>query len=357
MRSPNSQLKSRMHGIKAKLLIPGRGSVLHDAAVIIDGPKIAWVGAQERLPSEYKALTFVSVPVVMPGLWDCHVHMMGDGMTDTSILELNPTLAGARVARDAEITLMAGYTSLREVAGYGGSIATGINEGYLVGPTIYSSISALSVTGGHGDQHQIPLPFLLESSANGLPVGICDGVDECIKAVRLQLRRGARVIKICATGGVMSLLDDPQHRQFSDDELRVIVEEAARAKRVVGAHCHGKDGMIAALKAGVKTIEHGSYMDQEVVDLMKEKDVILVATRTIIDVGLKTGGESWPPGAYQKLLGLASAHKSAYQLAIKQGVKIALGTDIGVSASNTPLSHGRNGGEIVLAVEWYVLLS
>jgi len=184
-----------------------------------------------------------------------------------------------------------------------------------LGLHIYSSICALSVTGGHGDFHTAPLPLLLEAGAQGMPFQVCDGVDECIKAVRLQLRRGARVIKICATEGVMSLLDDPQNRQFSDEALKVIVEEAARAKRVVGAHCHGKDGMIAALKAGVKTIEHGSYLDQEVVDLMKEKDAILVATRTIVDVGLKTGKGSWDPTSHKKLLGLASAHKTAYNKA------------------------------------------
>lgn len=215
-------------------------------------------------------------------------------------------------------------------------------------------MAVLSMTGGHGDQHQVPLPYLLDATKHGFFMELCDGVDECIKAVRLQLRKGARFIKTCATGGVFSLYDDPQHRQFSDAELKVMVEEAGRAKRIVAAHCHGKDGMIAALKAGVKTIEHGSYLDQEVVDLMKEKGAILIATRFILEVGIDMK-DSIDPRNYKKLVETAHVHKAAYELAIKQGVKIALGTDIGISADNTPLSHGLNGREVNSAVEWYVI--
>jgi imidazolonepropionase-like amidohydrolase len=155
---------------------------------------------------------------------------------------------------------------------------------------------------------------------------LADGVSECVKAVRLQLRAGAKVIKICGSGGVGSEVDDPVDQQFSEEEMRAIVEEAARAKRIVGAHCHGKVGIMTALKAGVKTIEHGSYLDEEVADLMLEKDAMLVATRLIVENGLAQK-DFFAPYAYKKLLEIAGANWNAIKIAIKKGVKIAIGTD------------------------------
>lgn len=239
---------------------------------------------------------------------------------------------------------------MREVGGYAGDVSPAINDGTIIGPHVYSSITPISMTAGHGDLHFLPIQTVLDACANGFPRAVCDGVDDCIKTVRLMLCRGAKVIKICATGGIFSFVDDPEQRQFSDAELIAMVEEATRAKRAVTAHCHGKDGIIAALNAGCKTIEHGSYLDEEVAELFKEKSAILVATRTVIESSLKMK-DLIKPGPRAKLEYIAESHKKAYRLAIKSGIKIALGTDIGVSEPDTPLSHCKNGQELVYAIQ------
>ena len=162
---------------------------------------------------------------------------------------------------------------------------------------------------------------------HGYGVGeICDGVPECLRAVRKQLRNGADFIKVCASGGVSSEVDHPVHQQFSGEELQAIVEEASRAERIVAAHCHGKPGIMAALEAGVKTIEHGSYLDEEAAAAMVEAEAVLVPTRFIIEEGLALE-EAWPPYAYKKLVMVADHHANALRLAIAHGVTIAAGSD------------------------------
>ena len=144
----------------------------------------------------------------------------------------------------------AGYTSVREVGGYGVELSKAINEGWLPGPNIYSAVSPISQTAGHGDLHTMPLELLHDRINHGLPLHVCDGVDEAIKAVRIQIRRGAKLIKVCATGGVMSRIDSPLAAQFTSAELSAMVEEATRTNMIVAAHCHGTDGIVAALNAG-----------------------------------------------------------------------------------------------------------
>ena len=212
-------------------------------------------------------------------------------------------------------------------------------------------MGAISQTGGHGDAHELPLDTFLGYCHHGAgaPFTLGDGIGECRKAVRLQLRRGAKVIKICASGGVFSLVDDPVHQQFSDEEMAVMVEEAERAERIVAAHCHGKPGIMAALRAGVKTIEHGTYADEEVFDLMKEKNAILVATRSIIHEGLKME-DQMPAVSFKKMVQHAGIHEKMYTAAIKAGVRLALGTDFGVSDPTKAICHGNNASELALAV-------
>lgn len=224
----------------------------------------------------------------MLGMWDCHVHFMGVSKTSVDdIAMVPPAIAGARSAKDIVATLNSGFTSVREVAGCGSELLKLINEGWLPGPNIYSAVSILSQTAGHGDAHGMPLDLFNDKIRHGLPFHLCDGVSECIKAVRLQIRRGVRLIKVAASGGVLSLIDDPQMQQFSDKELETIVEEARRSDRSVAAHCHGKKGIMAALRAGCCTIEHGSYLDQEAIDLMLKTNAILVPTRLIIEYGVQ----------------------------------------------------------------------
>ena len=310
--------------IDAEILIPGRGDPIQPGILIYSASetaggtgKILFVGKPEDLPQTYRKLpTQVSAPVLMSGLWDCHVHFLGEARPTLEHLALLPqALAGARGARDVAATLNAGFTSVREVAGYGVELSQAVNEGWLPGPNIYSSVAAISQTAGHGDLHTMPLALIKDTINHGLPMCICDGVDECIKSVRLQIRRGAKVIKVCATGGVMSRIDSPTAPQFFPPELRAMVEEAARASLIVAAHCHGKAGIMAALEAGVRTIEHGSYLDKEAIDLMLDKGAMLIATRSIIAMGVDHP-ENMPPESYKKMLEIADDHKKAYAAAV-----------------------------------------
>ena len=276
------------HGITADLLIPGRGKPIPSATVILQGTKITWAGSSKNLPPKYASVSAKHVPYLLPGLWDCHVHFVGvTSLTTVAYFATTPTHIGMRLARDAAATLNAGFTSVRDVGGFGYEVAKAVKEGTIVGPSVYSSASAIGMTAGHTDKHDIPLRFVQCVNAQGSPVELADGVDGATRAVRLQLRKGARLIKICGTGGAGSLLDDPQNRQFSDTELRAFIDEAERAQLIVAAHCHGRDGILACVKAGVRTIEHGTYLDDELIDEMKKRDVILVATRTVFVAGLK----------------------------------------------------------------------
>ena len=166
-----------------------------------------------------------------------------------------------------------------------------------------------------------------------------------MRAVREQLRQNARVIKVCASGGVLSEIDDPIHQQFTIGELRAIVEVAGLAERVVAAHCHGKPGIMAAVEAGVRTIEHGSYLDDEACDAMRETGAILVPTRTIIE-DILANLEAVPDYAAAKLTALAERHAESVSRAIDRGVTIAMGTDIGVTGPDRPNCWGGNGAEL-----------
>lgn len=209
----------------------------------------------------------------------------------------------------------------------------------------------LSPTGGHADLHLVHKPWVDDACAHGMPFATADGVAECLKVVRMQLRAGANVIKICGSGGVGSERDNPIDQQFSDEEMKAMVEEAARAQRVVGAHCHGKAGIMAALKAGVKTIEHGSYLDEETAELMLEKDAILVTTRLIVENGLVMK-DFFSPAGYAKLEAVAAAQWNAMQLAIKKGVKCAIGTDsCGSIPGSMIVKQGLNGKELYYHVK------
>ena len=328
--------------IEADLLLPGRGDPQERGCVVLDRDQIIFAGPIEDAPETPGAET-VAVKTVMPGMWDCHAHLLGLTKPDIEQLVTIPPPVGAlRGLRDANLALQAGFTSLREPGGLGIYLSRAIDEGSVVGPSIYSAAAALSQTGGHGDIHGFPLDVVVHAPLFAL----CDGVPECLKAVRKQLRLGARLIKVCASGGVMSETDHPLHRQFNDDELRAIVEEAERADRIVAAHCHGKAGIMAALEAGAKTIEHGTYLDREAAQLMVEKDAVLVPTRFIIEQLLPMK-EQLPPYAYEKAVMIADRHLVALQIAVEEGVRMAVGTDI----FTTGELWGRNGQECAYLVQ------
>jgi imidazolonepropionase-like amidohydrolase len=234
------------------------------------------------------------------------------------------------------------------MGGLGSFLGRSIEEGAVVGPNVYASGGMLSMTAGHGDSHSLDLDTarLLHTHVWGED-NIVDGPDQCRAGVRRMLRLGAKVIKIHASGGVLSELDDPHLPQFSKQELEAIVDEATRMERLVGAHCHGKRGIMAALEAGVKTIEHGTFIDEEAAEAMVESGAILVPTRFIVDLLVREGEKrGMPEYAKAKIAMTAEAHADGMALAIEKGVKIALGTDIWATGV-----WGRNAEELPLMVE------
>ncbi|MBF4766075.1 amidohydrolase family protein [Nocardioides islandensis] len=338
-----------MERVEADLLIPGRGAPLRDGVVILDGETIAYAGPAAGAPQNSDGDP-IRVAVAMPGLWDCHGHLLGVRSLDLSRVVTDPSpLRAARCAHDLRAALDAGVTSVREMGGLGVYLSQAVAEGLLEGPAIYGAGAILGTTGGHADVHQFPQAWLTDFGHSGGDLRQCDGVDECVRAVREQLRRNAKLIKVCASGGVLSEVDDPLHQQFTVAELRAIVEVAALAERVVAAHCHGKPGMLAALEAGVRTIEHGTYLDEEVCDAMRETGALLVPTRTIIAETLVS--DHLPPYAKAKMAAIADRHAAAVAMAHERGVTIAAGTDIAYSGRDLPASWGRNGRELPLLVE------
>ena len=335
-----------MERINAGLLIPGRGEPVRDATVLIDGGRISYAGSAASAPATPGTVAR-SAATVLPGLWDCHGHFMGSRALDLARLPQEPTpLRAARSARDLTNALNAGITSVREVGGLGVYLAQAVREGLLDGPSIYAAGAVLSTTGGHGDLHSYPLSWMHDFGHYDGTFRLADGTSECMRAVREQLRRGAAVIKVCASGGVMSEVDHPVHQQFTDAELRAIVEVAGLADRVVAAHCHGKPGIMAALRAGVATIEHGTYLDEEACDAMRETGTILVPTRTIIE-NILANLDKVPPYAAAKLTAVADTHADMVRMAIELGVTIAMGTDLGLTGLDLPGAWGTNGTELV----------
>jgi imidazolonepropionase-like amidohydrolase len=334
-----------MERIHANLLIPGTGDPVHDGVVVLDGHRISYAGTAAAAPDTPGA-TAHQAATVMPGMWDCHGHFLGSRVFDLGKMPLEPlALRAVRSARDLRAALDAGITSVREVGGLGLDLARVIAEGVLDGPTIYAAGAILSTTGGHADLHSYPLPWMEDFSLREGVLRLADGADGCIRAVREQLRRNARVIKICASGGVLSEVDHPVHQQFTRAELAAIVEVAGLAERAVAAHCHGKPGIIAALEAGVRTIEHGTYLDDECCDAMRETGAILVPTRTIVE-DILANLAAVPDYAAAKLVAIADVHAAAVRLAHERGVTIAMGTDIGLTGSDLPNSWGQNGNEL-----------
>lgn len=341
-----------MERIEADVLIPGHGDVVKNGCVVFDGPSIRYAGSIEGAPKAPEAKTY-SVPAVMPGLWDCHGHLMG--LRTANIEEgarTSVAVMAARATADAARCLEAGFTSVREVGGLGIYLSRAIDEGSIPGPHVYAAGGMISPTGGHGDLHSFPLDFTHDVLERTQMSALADGVPECLKVVRSMLRLNARLIKICASGGVASEVDHPIHQEFSDEELRAIVEEAARAERIVAAHCHGKPGIVAALKAGCRTIEHGTYLDAEAADLFLERDAILVPTRFIIDRLARSAQHMGAPDyILRKIIPVVGRHEEALRLAIRKGVRIAAGTDIITTGVTGYADWGQNAFELTYLQE------
>ncbi|HEY1574704.1 MAG TPA: amidohydrolase family protein [Pseudonocardiaceae bacterium] len=337
------------HRIEADQLVPGRGAPVPDAVVILDDHEIRYAGPRAGAPASPGATT-VRGHTVMPGMWDCHGHFMGLRSADLNdLMHESVALRAARGVSDLRACLDAGFTSVREVGGLGIHLARAVEEGTVVGPSIYAAGTALSTTGGHGDLHGFPASWIDDFGHLGGELRLADGPAECARAAREQLRNNAKLIKVFASGGVLSEVDHPVHQQFTDAELAAIVEVAGLADRVVAAHCHGKPGILAALKAGVRTIEHGTYLDEEAAAAMRETGAIFVPTRAIIHLLLVS--DLVPLYARGKLEEVADRHLEAIAIAREAGVRIALGTDIAMTGPHMPTQWGLNGIELSLMVK------
>ncbi|TVR18196.1 MAG: amidohydrolase family protein [Nitriliruptor sp.] len=324
---------------------------MDDGVVVLEGATIAYAGPAEDAPTTPDA-ELVEVDTVLPGLWDCHTHLVGlRTISLAGLLEVPVAVKAARATADLRRALAAGVTSIRDAGGMGVLLGRAVREGSIVGPHCYGAGAVLSTTGGHGDLHDLPLEWMHDLTRLDGTLRVCDGVDGVMTAVREQLRIGADVIKVCASGGVVSERDHPIHQQFTDAELAAIVEVAGLAERTVMAHCHGKPGMMAAIEAGVGTIEHGTYLDEEVCAAMVERELTLVPTRLIVTDLIAAGQGPLTDAMWTKLVATDARHRDAVAMAHEAGVRIAMGTDLAMSVPGAPASWGRHGRELVLLTE------
>ncbi len=286
---------------------------------------------------------------VLPGLIDMHVHLESETRRGGSYdrYTQNPPDVAFQAARYAKITLMAGFTTVRDLGGSGVNIAlrNAINRGITEGPRIFSSGKSIATTGGHADPTNGYRRDLMGDP--GPMEGVVNGVDEARKAVRQRYKDGSDLIKITATGGVLSNAKDGQGPQFTEEEVRAIVETAKDYGFAVAAHAHGAEGMKRAIKGGVQTIEHGTLMDDETLELFKKYGTYYVPTiiagRTAADSARIMG--YYPPLVTPKALAIGPKIQSTFAKAYKAGVNIAFGTDAGV------YPHGYNAKEFEYMVE------
>lgn len=279
--------------------------------------------------------------VLIPGMFDCHTHMgfPNGSMSMRVILETHPDELVLTFPALARQYLEMGITTVRDAGWAALGRKSAIEKGIIDGPRMHLAISILSATGGHTDNYMPSgtIPFS-DTPYPGKPTSLCDGVDECAKKTREVIRAGADVVKICVTGGMSTPGDDPNHATYSEDEIRAFVETAADLDRPVMAHAHGAEGIKRAVRAGVRSIEHGTFLDQEGAEMMVQAGTWLVPTLTVGDAL-----EDWandpdqPDDVREKMASASETVGKAVSLAVRTGVKIAMGTDCPVAPHGTNL--------------------
>ena len=330
-----------------KLIDVTNATVREEMTVVVEGDKI--VAVEKGYLDADSILVDLKSHTLMPGLMDMHVHLEGESSPSRYLerFTLNKEDIAFRAATYAERTLMAGFTTVRDVGGSGVNIALAkaIEDGWAKGPRIFTSGKSIATTGGHAD----PTNGLRSDLAfdAGPEAGVIDSPEEARKAVRFRYKQGSHLIKITATGGVLSLAASGQNPQFTMEELEAIVSTAGDYGMHVAAHAHGSEGMKRAVLAGVNSIEHGTFMTAEIMDLMVQKGTYYVPT---IAAGMFVMEKAKIPGYFPeiikiKALEVGKVMKSTFQAAYKKGVKISFGTDTGVSP------HGENAKEFVYMVE------
>jgi imidazolonepropionase-like amidohydrolase len=322
------------------------GKILDSVTVVIDGEKITNVSGGGGAQSENQGgARVINLPnaTLLPGLIDAHTHLTFDpnfGYQELGISIPKEALIGAKNAR---ITLEAGFTTVRNVGARGYTdiaLRDAINEGIVPGPRILASGPALSITGGHCDQNLLPYEWHANSD------GAADGVEGVQHKVREIIKYGADVIKVCATGGVLSKGDDPRASQYTLEEMKAIVADAHRLGRKVAAHAHGAQGIAWAAEAGVDSIEHGSYIDDAGIAMMKKNGTYLVPTLYLADWMRENAARIGLPAMYAvKMKDVTAVSRQNIKKAFNAGVKIAFGTDAAV------YPHGLNAHEFAVYVQ------
>jgi imidazolonepropionase-like amidohydrolase len=330
-------------------LIDGvKNTEMSEMSIIVEGRKITGVQKGYLAPAGTDKLVDLKTKTVMPGFMDMHVHLENETSKDqTKRFQQNQADVAYDAAKYAKTTLLAGFTSVRDMGGSGVNIAlrNAINRGVAIGPRIYTSGKTIATTGGHGDPSN-GLSEKLSLDPNYL-TGVVNGPDECRQAVRQRYKDGVDCIKITATGGVLSIAKSGKAPQFTEEEIRAVVETAKDYGYIVAAHAHGAEGIKRAARAGVTTIEHGTFLDDEGIEIMKKYGTYLVAT---IIAGKTVADSAKVPGYYHplvvpKALETGPIIQATFAKAYKAGVKIAFGTDSGVSV------HGYNAYEFQYMTE------
>jgi len=332
-------------------VIDGTGAdPITNGAVLIDGEHIKAVGRLDDItaPDDTQRID-AGGGTILPGLIDAHVHMIFE-IADMQTMITRPfSYNFYKATTHMRKTIDAGITTVRDAGGSDLGTKRAIEDGLVVGPRMQISITVLGITGGHTDGLMPSgMNFRLFPEYPGNPNGICDGVDEVRKKVREVLRAGAEVIKVCSTGGVLSPTDHPEFTQFTPEELEAMVQEGAYRRGVkVMAHAQGAEGVKNAIRAGIHSIEHGIFLDDEAIDLMLENGTFLVPTLlaplSVVEIGEATG--AMPEYGLRKAKETIDIHKESIAKAYKAGVKIAMGTDAGV------MPHGTNLRELCLMQE------
>lgn len=338
--------------IRNGMLIDGNGGEpLKRGALVFEGEMLVFAGREEDLPKYNKEATYIDAEggSILPGFIDTHVHMMLEFEPIEKRLATPFSLNFYKAIDYMKKTIDAGITSVRDCGGTDAGVKQAVERGLILGPRMQVSITALTTTGGHGDSYTASgqTVKLLLDEYPGMPSGICDGVESVRKTVREVLRAGADVIKVHSTGGVLSPTDHPEFTQFTVEELQVMVQEAAFRKGLkVMAHAQGSEGIKNAIKAGIHSIEHGIYLDDECIELMLKHGTFLVPTLlapvSVLELAEKAG---MPEYGIKKAKESIEAHKESITKAYRAGVKIAMGTDAGVMA------HGTNLRELSLMRE------
>lgn len=328
-----------------RLLLGTLDAPIRGAAVVVRGDTIVAAGRATDIAVPPGARVIdLGNRTLMPGLMDMHDHITGEPSDggDSAVLKETAGHAAIYGVLNAKKTLEAGFTTVRNVGALGYAdvaLRDAINKGLVPGPRMYIATRGLGITGGHADINgwspEIHLPGVAQ---------IVDGVDEVRRAVREQIKAGADHIKVTASGGILSLGDSPDAQQYSFEEMKAIVDEAARLGRKVAAHAHSGRAIAEAARAGVASIEHGSLIDEAGIAAMKEHDTVMVPTVFALDYIIRGGDAGIPEYAREKARNIQKLQRANLKRAFEAGVKFAYGTDAGV------FPHGLNAGDFPILV-------